>query len=184
MRRSIWTSVAATVLLLIASATLPHADLRTWSAAVPAGARGLFMPSWPVMALRTPAPSRTTAPLVWPMPSWPVPALRSTELSSSDVRTPARTEAGPLTAARRAAAYASFMHVLLAIGLGVMVAAGVPLIVARGVSNGSAGVAHRVHALAERGLSPGHIARRSGLPRDAVRSLLLSHAPSAVRKRA
>ncbi len=182
MRRSIWAPVGVTILLLVASATLPHADLRRWGIALPVGARGTLTPPAPSRVTRTSEPRLGLGPLAAFAPSWPVPALRTLFARPEQVRASVHTEAGPLYAARRAAAGQSLAHWCLAILLG-FAAATAPLAVASRVMAGRAFALNRVVALADRGLSTVRIARRAGLPRDAVRSMLLSPPPRAARKR-
>lgn len=183
MRRSIWGPVALCVLALLASGLLPHADVRTWRMPVVAASWNVA-PSWPVPALR--GYTRTADGLVWGgwAPSWPVPALRR----SAHVQ-PGRVDARPLAGIIRGSRPVFSTRTFVSVGLILaMVLAWV--VVSRGLVRLQSWpvrrlmLVHTITQLAERGVAHSHIARRAGLPRDAVRAMLRASAARQARRRA
>ena len=189
MRRSIWSPVAVTLLVWAAVAILPHLGLGAWRMPV-AGAVWLAPPSWPVPALRE---SR----LAWAEfgrnpfePSWPPFALRHKQAAgarATAAAAPAGTLAGPLAgplAFARAEHIGSTVVQRLGALLLTLALAGGAIVLTNKLRGRRALLIRRVSALAKRGLEHSHIARRAGLPRDAVRSLLYEPESGPVRRRA
>ena len=190
MRRSIWGPVAVCVLALVASAVLPHADVRTWSAPV-AGvpARALarpasswFAPSWPVPALRhTPQPDAADWRAAF-APSWPVPALRAGATASHPRPHVAHRAAGPIERERVLLRARTLVSLLLAVVIAAFVTA-LPLWRGRPVARRRGSVRRTVTQLAERGVAQSRIAAEARLPRDAVRVLLRQSEQEPLRRR-
>lgn len=198
MRRSIWGPVAVCVLALVASALLPRAGVRSWSApvaakqaAVPAALAGRWslMPSWPVPALRH-RPARPLRTAAWAAlaPSWPVPALRQRTLAvpprfaAPRRAVVSRPVAGPI--ARERALLAARVRVSMFAALVVAwLVAGRPLARSRPRASRHLRIAHTITQLAERGVAQSRIAAEARLPRDAVRALLHQSSAPPVRRR-
>ena len=184
MRRSIWSAVLFTVVALMASASLPHTDLRQWSLRLN-GVRGairLSPPSWPAPVLREHRWMWAGPQWSALMPSWPLPALRGRVTASRPSEE--LPVAGPVAMAREAERWNRYGYPLLATLLLVLALLGV-VELSNVLAPPSRSRARTVGALARRGLAHDRIARGAGLPRDAIRSLLAQAIPvRAPRRRA
>ena len=178
MRRSIWWPVLVTLSIWVAASTLPQVSLGSWRTGVDAAAL-LSPPSWPVPVLRDipqPWTGRGRARL---LPTWPGIAWRMPRVFARHATAPAPL-AGPIAFARAERATFAALGIALALLFGMGGSLGV-LALVRLLRGRAARWAGKVGALARRGMAPAGIARRSGLPRDVVRTLLA--APVAVRSR-
>ena len=180
MRGKVWGPVAVVVALMVSAGATSRVDLKAWSVPV-AGQPWLAAPSWPVPALRSHRFAWAGIERTAVVPSWPVRSLQLLEpnwlAAASAQATPA---AGPIAHAARVRFVRAGLSLWLALLL-AYAATWVPQVRVARRGQRHAMLAARVRLLAERGVDAGRIARRSGLPRDAVRGLVRS---SVARRRA